>query len=178
MSRVPQPLLEAVCQQPSLEALYVKWSGISDLASLPRLRSLQHLYLGSSGSVTDIAPLGELASLIDLYVESFQKVSDYQALGRLSNLRDLAIEGDAFGPRRITIASLAFVARLEHLECLRVQVARLVDPSLQPLLKLARLRHLDLPSPRDPEVLATLRAALPGLESGNVLDPAVAPASA
>lgn len=72
-SRVNQALLDAACENPNIEGLYVKWSGIKDLSGLRNLPKLRFLHVGSSASVESIDIFSEMDQLIVLEIENFKK---------------------------------------------------------------------------------------------------------
>ena len=92
-SRTPQELFDAACRMPSLEGLYVKWSGISSLAALPKLGRLQALHLGSSPGVTNIDVLGDMSSLRWLELDNLKTITDLSPLAKLTDLEGLGFTG-------------------------------------------------------------------------------------
>ncbi|MEY4563771.1 MAG: hypothetical protein RLZZ618_3048 [Pseudomonadota bacterium] len=169
-SRTPQSLFQSICSQANLQALYIKWSAIDDASPIEGLKSLTHLYIGSSSKITSIDSLASLQTLVDLSLENLQGVDDYSAVGQLANLTRLAIQGDGVASmKKSKISTLQPIARLVNLERLRLIWVNVLDGSYACLSSLKSLRHLDLPSSRPSEEIQLLLKALTQLETGNVL---------
>jgi hypothetical protein len=83
-SRVNQPLFEAACEMENLEGLYVKWSGIKSIASLPKLKKLKYLHIGSSAQVESMEPLREMTGLQALEIENFKKIRKLDPIAELT----------------------------------------------------------------------------------------------
>lgn len=170
VTRVPQELFDAICAQSQLRALYIKWSGIKDLSRIEGLKSLTHLYLGSSGGVHDLTPLAKLPSLVNLTIDgNFHRVTDYAPIGAVHGLEELMICGDGYSNKKVKIASLSPFSGLLNLQCFVLLTATVVDKSYAPLTHLKKLRHVDLPYPRHAAESVKLAASLPNLQSGNIL---------
>uniref|UniRef100_Q47H20 Leucine-rich repeat domain-containing protein n=1 Tax=Dechloromonas aromatica (strain RCB) TaxID=159087 RepID=Q47H20_DECAR len=162
-SRTPQELFDAACHIPSLEGLYVKWSGITSLTALPALGGLQALHLGSSPGVTNIDVLGEMHSLRWLELDNLKAITDLSPLASLTDLEGLGFSG-AEGKRQ-TLATLAPLANLTRLRWLHLGAIHVADGSLHPLGKLKALRWIGLGNFFDVSEFAWLAAALPEVTS-------------
>jgi len=136
-SRVPQSLFEAACRVPHLEGLYIKWSGITDLAPLMTATGLRHLHLGPSARVNSIAPIGELTQLSWLGLELLSGVRYLDPIRRLVDLEGLSSEGSMGTTWRVT--TLAPLRTLKSLQYLSIANLRSDDRTLAPLFQLSRL---------------------------------------
>lgn len=158
-SRVPQPLFDAACRVPNLDALYVKWSGVTNLEALTNLRNLRHLFLGSSAGVVDIAPLASMRSLRSLGLENLKRVTKLEVLAGLADLEELGFVG-ADGQRN-RVETLTPLAGLNRLRWLHLGGIHVDDGSLDPLRMLLNLRWLNLGNYFDARAFAKLAAQLP-----------------
>jgi hypothetical protein len=141
-SRVPQTLFEAACRVPRLEGLYIKWSGISDLAPLTEAVHLRYFHLGQSARVASIEPLGEMKHLRWVGLELLSRVRELVAIGGLVGLEGLSLEGSMGTTWRVS--SLAPVGTLTALRYLSIANVRSDDATLAglfPLVNLATFRH-------------------------------------
>lgn len=143
-SRVTQEMLEAACAMPSLEGLYIKWSGITSLAPLAGLRTLTHLHLGGAPSATGLETLAALPGLVDLEIHNVRAAADLRFVRGLSGLRSLRLAGDSNSLKPLVLPTLAPLADLQALERLTLATIRVEDGSLAPLAALPRLRWLGL----------------------------------
>ena len=169
-SRTPQNLFKSLCSQANLETLYIKWSAIDDLSPIAGLRSITHLYLGSSSKISSIDALADLQTLVDLSLRNLQGVNDYSAVGRLTRLEQLCIEGDGIASmKKAKVASLRPIASLTELKRLKLSWVTVLDDSFACLSNLKSLKHLDLPSSLRADDVRLLSEALTELETGNVL---------
>lgn len=159
-SRTSQAMFEAACRLPTLESLWVKWSGIRDLAPLAQLPRLQHLHLGQSGAVESLAPLAGLQGLRWLQVEGTTKAPTIEPLGALTQLEGLGFVGS--DGKAITLPNLAPLSALTALTWLHLGALRVADGSLRPLAALQGLRWLGLPNWFAMPEYAWLAARLPG----------------
>jgi hypothetical protein len=165
-TRMPQELLDAVCQQVNLQRLEIKWGVYQNLSPIANLQKLALLQIGSGAGVKSIAPLTELPRLIGLAIENFQQISDYSPLARLKKLQSLTIEGDAFGPRSIRIQSLKFLVEMTQLRHLTLLTYRLQDKNYRHLERLRKLEHLTLPYSREVKACYENLIQLPKLKWG------------
>ena len=94
-SRVSEPLFEAACEMVNLVGLYIKWSGIKSIASIPKLKNLGYLHIGSSPSLAPLDPLGEVSELEWLELENIRATRDLGFLREFTNLKGLTIGGDS-----------------------------------------------------------------------------------
>lgn len=156
-SQVTQPLFEAVCQLPHLEALQIKWSTISRLDSIQSLSALRHLHIGSSTRVESIQPLTTLSSLELLEIENFKRITDFSPLAGLKNLKSLAVVGSMWS--RLRLSSLEPFAEMTSLESLAVEAS--ATASLRPLARLQGLKELHINGGMPMEQFAWLAAQLP-----------------
>jgi hypothetical protein len=141
--RVTQPLFEAACRVPSLEGLWIKWSGasIKSLTPLEHCPQLRHLHIGSSSQVTDLRPLAGLRDLEVLELEAFVRARDLAPLARLPKLEQLGFFGSIW--TTVRIPSLRPFGRLERLRHLDIANLRAADPSsFRELARLKRLEYL------------------------------------
>jgi hypothetical protein len=136
-SRVPQQLFDSVCRMPSLEGLFVKWSGVNNVDGLQKMRSLRYFHLGSSTGLRSIEPLAQLRDLKWLGLENLKQVRDFDPVGELTELEGLAIEGSIWTTQRVR--SLAPVSKLRKLRYLSLLNLRADDKTLAPLFSLQTL---------------------------------------
>ena len=125
--RVSQQILDAVCNQQSIEFLRIKWCAAPDLTAIARLINLKQLYVGIGTSVTDISALGELRNLEALCLDSTTKIHDYSPLGRLSELKALDIGGNFQNKAKIDMDSDKFLYELKKLEFLHLPDVRVKE---------------------------------------------------
>lgn len=159
-SKVLPQMFEAVCRMPSLEGLFVKWSSVVNLQSLPRLPHLKYLYLGSSPGVLSTEPFREMEQLVWLELENLKQISDFSPLAQLSNLKGLGVTGSLWS--RQAIDTLSPISRIQSLTWLAVDKAS--DESLACLANLRSLRWLGLPNRYPMEQFAALAAKLPNTD--------------
>jgi len=136
-SRVSQDLFDAACQVPGLEGLYIKWSGIKDLASIERSSELRYFHLGQSSFVKSISPLARKLNLRWLGLELLSKVRDLEPLAQLTGLEGLSLEGSMGTAWRVK--SLAPVGALSNLRYLSIANLRSEDRSLAGIFSLSKL---------------------------------------
>jgi hypothetical protein len=141
-SRVPQKLFEAACRVPSLEGLYIKWSGISTLAPLLGAAHLRYFHLGQSASVASIEPLGKMRQLRWLGLELLSKVREFSPIGRLLGLDGLSLEGSVGTTWRVTtLTPLRTLASLRYLSIANLRSDDMTLAGLFPLTNLVTFRH-------------------------------------
>jgi len=136
-SRVSQELFDAACRIPQLEGLYIKWSGIGNLASLEHARSVRYLHLGQSAKVESIEPLARCLKLRWLGLELLSRIHDLDPLASLVGLEGLSLEGSMSTTWRVK--SLAPIGLLSNLRFLSIANLRADDRSLVSLLSLTKL---------------------------------------
>jgi hypothetical protein len=159
-SKVLPRLFDAACAMRELEGLYVNWSSIVNLESLPKLRQLKYLYLGSSPGIVSIEPLARLPQLRWLELENLKRISDFSPLAALTGLVGLAITGSMWARQKVD--TLKPISNLRSLTWLAVDKA--TDVSLEPLANLTALEWLGLPNRYPMEEFARLAARLPRTE--------------
>jgi hypothetical protein len=156
-SKVPQPLFDAACRVPQLEALNVKWSGIETLDALLGATKLRYLHLGDSGRVKNVEPLRELTQLQWLGLQSMPAMSDMSVIASLRNLDGFLYIGQG---RAQVVETLAPLGELTQLKWLYLGAIRAADDSLEPLRALKRLQWLELANHFPMEEFAALAAHL------------------
>lgn len=170
-SRVNQPLFEAACQMKKLEGLYVKWSGIKSIASLPLLKKLKYLHIGSSAQVESIEPLRDMTGLSVLEIENFKKIRNLDPIAGLTQLEGLSICGSTWTLQ--VVESLAPLRTLGNLKYLFLIALRSLDKSLRPIGELKSLVTLRTAWYWTAEEFEYLRNQLPNLRYGNPLEEAL-----
>ena len=136
-SKVPQALFEAACRVPNLEGLYVKWSGISDLAPLAGARKVRWFHLGQTAQLGSIEPLATMSQLRWLGLELLSRVHELDPVGSLVDLEGLSLEGSIGTTWRVQ--TLRPLRHLEGLRYLSIANLRTVDRTLSPLFSLSKL---------------------------------------
>ena len=162
-SKVPQALFEAACQMPSVDGIWIKWSGIEDLEPLSTMKRLSALHLGSSARITSIDPLVRLPKLKYLNLENLKLIKDLSPLSRLSTLTQLSTTG-AFPNTAWEVDSLEPIGELTSLEYFTMGMLRPKSLSLRPLAGLKRLRFLGLDNRLPMSEYAWLSRRLPNTE--------------
>jgi hypothetical protein len=81
-SRVPQALFDAACRIKSLEGLYIKWSGLSNIDALQESRELRYFHLGSSTGLRSIDTLPRHRQLKWLGLENLKRIRDIEPVWR------------------------------------------------------------------------------------------------
>ncbi len=141
-SRVPQRLFEAACRMPFLEGIYIKWSGISDLAPLTEAMQLLYFHLGQSAHVKSIDPLREMKRLRWLGLELLSRVRELAAIGTLDGLEGLSLEGSMGTTWRVrTLAPLGRLTALRYLSIANLRADDATLTSLSSLSNLETFRH-------------------------------------
>lgn len=162
-SRVPQELLDAACRMPNLVGLFIKWSGIRSIESLPALRKLTALHIGSSTGIRSIEPLVLMKGLRHLSLENIKRVKDLAPLARLQGLRQLSTIG-SFPDTHWEVETLEPMGKLASLEYLNLAMLRPKSKSLRPLGSLSTLRFLGLDNRLPMAEYAWLSRRLPHTE--------------
>ncbi|HEY2838898.1 MAG TPA: hypothetical protein VGJ26_07105 [Pirellulales bacterium] len=140
-SRVPQRLFKAACLAPRLEGLYIKWSGINDLAPLNKSGQLTYFHLGQSARISSIEPLGKARQLRWLGLELLSRVRDVSVIGKLVGLEGLWLEGSMGTTWRIsTLAPLGTLSSLRYLSVANLRTDDMTLAGLFPLSNLAVFR--------------------------------------
>lgn len=163
-SRVSEPLFEAACEMVNLVGLYIKWSGIKSIASIPKLKNLGYLHIGSSPSLAPLDPLGEVSELEWLELENIRATRDLGFLREFTNLKGLTIGGDSNSIKYLKAESLEPLENLQNLYWLSLPTFTTEDGSLMPLAKLGSLKYLSLSNKFKMEEFAKLAGARPDIE--------------
>ena len=166
VTKMPQELFNAVCEQENLKKLHIKWGIYPDISNLANLTKLEYLHLGSGASVSNIEAISKLKNLVALSVENFQKINDYSPLIGLKNIESLSIEGDGLGPQYIHVNSLDFLTEMKQLRFFSFLTARLKSKDYTPILCLENLEHLSLRPCRETKKLYDELIKLPKLKYG------------
>ncbi|WP_150048571.1 leucine-rich repeat domain-containing protein [Methylomonas rhizoryzae] len=159
-SHVNQPLFEAACQLDGLEVLQIKWSNITKLDSIRKLKNLQALSIGSSTKIQSIEPLADLISLHLLEIENFKKIVDFFPFTRLKNLEYLSVTGSMW--TRQNVGSMEPFAEMTWLKSLAIDTTHV--KSIRPLARLTQLENLDIGGRLPFEEYAWLSAKLPNTD--------------
>lgn len=159
-SHVTQPLFDAICEVPSLEALQLKWSTVRHLDAIRGLRALRLLSIGSSTRVESIMPLAGLPSLELLEIENFKLIMDFSPLLSIRSLRDLSVTGSMWSKQ--SVASLQPFAQMTWLKSLCVDTSNLT--SIRELATLTNLESLGVGGRLPYTEYAWLAAKLPNTE--------------
>jgi hypothetical protein len=122
----------------SLQRLHCNAYGISSLAPISVLSSLQTLDLWDLDHVSDLGPISVLSSLLALDLRYLYHVSDLGPIGHLPSLRQLHISQGCY-----RISSLAPLSRLGSVQELKLASLPKVR-SLQPIGSLSALQQLNL----------------------------------
>jgi hypothetical protein len=136
-SRVRQEMFEAASQLSSLEGLYIKWSGITDLMSIQGLHELKYFHLGQSGYLNSIEPLANCLGLRWLGLELLSRIRDLGSLAPLVGLEGLSLEGSMSTAWQVS--SLKPLSHLTNLRYLSLANLRSEDRSLSGVLSLEKL---------------------------------------
>jgi len=167
-SRVSQEMFEAVSDMPSLEGLYIKWSGIKSIASISAIPNLKFFYLGNSGALKNIDILSDMRKLVVLELVHMPKISDLAPLTTLTQLEGLGVEG---GMEKTQIVdSLAPLSNLVGLRYLFLANLKSKDNTLKPLSSLHSLMNLRTAWWWQDAEFQMLRMALPNLKYGNPVE--------
>lgn len=158
-TRVPQVLFDAACQLPALEGLYIKWSGVKELAALRQPKRLTYLHIGHSSRVSSLEPIPQLRQLRWLELDGIKTAADLESLARLRHLQGLRLTGTEF--KRQAVPSFAPLRALQHLVWLNLGALRSDDGSLAPLGDLKALRWLHVANLFTLEEFAALSLRLP-----------------
>jgi len=124
---------------PSLEGLYVKWSGngITHLDALREVSRLQYFHLGSSSSLGSIDLLADLGQLRWLGLENIKQIRDMGPIGQLTGLEGWYLGGSYWTTQHVR--ALEPLARLRELRYLAITNLKADDQTLVPLFALTKL---------------------------------------
>lgn len=167
-SRVNQSLFEAACSMPSLEGLFIKWSGVKNIESLKKLNNLKYLHVGSSAQVTSINVLGNLTKLLVLEIENFKRITKLEPIGNLINLEGLGVSGDIWTTQNVE--SLSPLISLKNLRYLFLDNLKTPNMRLKSILHLKSLVNLKTSYWWPKSDYSLLRNNLPELKYGSVFE--------
>ena len=143
-SKVPQIIFESACLMPNLAGLYIKWSGITDISSLIKLRNIRYFHLGSSTRLESIDILKNMENLIYLGLENIKKISNIEPLLNLKNLIALYLEGSMWTTQVVeTLKPLSNLHKLRHL---RMANLKTHDKTIEFLGEMKNLKYLNGPA--------------------------------
>lgn len=142
---VNQKLLEAVCNQTSIEELVIYQGNFSDIKCISKLKNLKALSIYASSRVKNLEPLGEIPNLKVLILSNFTGVTDYSPLANLINLKQLGIHSSA--GNLIKVDSFEFLKNLKNIKNLRTTGFRLLNRDYSPVLDLKNLEFLSINMP-------------------------------
>ena len=164
-SRVNQALLNAACDNPKIEGLWIKWSGIKDLTALAKMEKLMYFHLGTSPSVESIDVFQRMNQLIVLEMENIKKIRDLSPLSKLRNLEGLGVMGSMWTTQ--IVDSLAPLSDLENLRYLLLFNLKTLDNTLEPLTHIKTLETIKTSYWWPKQEFKQLRDSLPSLKHGS-----------
>jgi hypothetical protein len=139
-SNMPQELFQAACALPSLEGMYIKSSGITDLSPITQCKALRYLHIGSSANILSISPLATLTQLKWLQINSVKAATSLEPISSLTGLEGLGFTGAEF--KSFKVESFAPLNRLTQLQWLHLGAVHTEDLSLRCLMGLKNLKFL------------------------------------
>ena len=142
---VNQKLLEAICNQTSLEELVIFQGNFSDIQCIAKLKTLKALSIYASSRVKSLHPIGEIQNLEVLILSNFTGVTDYSPLGKLKNLKQLGIHSSM--GNIIKVDSFDFLKSLNNIKNLHTTGFRLLNRDYSPVLELEKLEFLSVNMP-------------------------------
>ena len=142
---VNQKLLEAICNQTSLEELVIFQGNFSDIQCIAKLKNLKALSIYASSRVKSLQPIGEIQNLEVLILSNFTGVTDYSPLGKLKNLKQLGIHSSM--GNIIKVDSFDFLKSLNNIKNLHTTGFRLLNRDYSPVLELEKLEFLSVNMP-------------------------------
>lgn len=142
---VNQNLLEAICNQTSLEELVIYQGNFSDIHCLTKLTNLKALSIYASSRVKNLGPIGEMKNLEVLILSNFTGLTDYSALEKLKKLKQLGIHSSMGNV--IKVASFDFLKSLKNIKNLHTTGFRLLNGDYSPVLELEKLEFLSVNMP-------------------------------
>jgi hypothetical protein len=163
-SRVNQAVLEACCENPNIEGLFLKWGSIKDISGLKHMKILKFLHIGSAPSVESIAVFREMTNLTVLDIENFKKIQDISPLGSMIQLEGLAIEGSMWTTQ--VVESLTPLCDLENLRYIFLANLRTLDKTIKPLSEIKTLMNIRTSFWYPKREFKLLRESLPKLKYG------------
>ena len=142
---VNQNLLEAICNQTSLEELVIFQGNFSDIHCIAKLKNLKALSIYASSRVKSLHPVSEMQNLEVLILSNFTGVTDYSPLEKLKNLKQLGIHSSMGNV--IKVASFDFLKSLTNIKNLHTTGFRLLNGDYSPVLELKNLEFLSVNMP-------------------------------
>lgn len=142
---VNQKLLEAICNQTSLEELVIMQGIFSDIHCITKLKNLKILSMYSSSRVKSLHYIGELENLEVLILSNFTGLTDYSSLEKLVNLKQLGIHSSMGNV--IKVDSFDFLRGLKNIRNLCTTGFRLLNRDYSPVLELEKLEFLSVNMP-------------------------------
>lgn len=142
---VNQNLLEAICNQTTLEEMIIFQGNFSDIHCIAKLKNLKALSIYASSRVKSLHPIGEVQNLEVLILSNFTGVTDYSPLEKLKNLKQLGIHSSMGNV--IKVASFDFLKSLTNIKNLHTTGFRLLNGDYSPVLELKNLEFLSVNMP-------------------------------
>lgn len=142
---VNQNLLEAICNQTSLEELVIFQGNFSNIHCIVKLKNLKVLSIYASSRVKSLHPIGEVQNLEVLILSNFTGVTNYSPLEKLKNLKQLGIHSSMGNV--IKVASFDFLKSLKNIKNLHTTGFRLLNSDYSPVLELEKLEFLSINMP-------------------------------
>ncbi len=115
-SKVPQRLFDAACHIPTIKALSIKWSSITNIEALSDATSLSALYLGSAPSLECLEPLEKLSGMEHLFIENVSEPVDLSFIKPMWTLKEFGLS--AARGKHIHVNTLEPLSTLNNLEML------------------------------------------------------------
>ena len=140
-----QNLLEAICNQTSLEELVIFQGNFSYIHCISKLKNLKALSIYASSRVKSLNPIGEIQNLEVLILSNFTGVTDYSPLDKLKNLKQLGIHSSMGNV--IKADSFDFLKSLKNIRNLHTTGFRLLNGDYSPVLELEKLEFLSVNMP-------------------------------
>ena len=164
-------LFEVCARAPALRAIYVCHFKRLATVAISGAPQLEHLMLSWAPTLVDLGFLRDLPALRTIYLEDMKRV-DLSTLPELPHVTGFHLGGGMW--TTLKVASLEPLIRLPRLRHLRLSNVRPIDGQLRPLSHLPELKELYLPNFFEVEEVARLAGVLPGVAS-NTLTPVFAP---
>ena len=117
-------------------------STLSDLSQLSQLRNVKYISFSWNTKATSLWDMSNNSALEGLYIDDMSKLHELSDLKTGTMLRELHISGGMW--KNAKIDSLAPIGKLHRLQGLSLQLLKVLDNDVTPLLKLTSLRTLSL----------------------------------
>lgn len=140
-----QKLLEAICNQTSLEELVIYQGNFSNIECIAKLQNLKVLSIYASSRVKTLSSIGEIQNLEVLILSNFTGTTDYSPIEKLKNLKQLGIHSSV--GNLIKVDSFEFLRGLKNIRNLRTTGFRLLNRDYSPVLELEKLEFLSVNMP-------------------------------